>query len=230
VTKKKGVFIFDCDGVILDSNKLKSQAFRMALEGEPQNLVDHFIDYHKKFGGVSRFEKFGHYFTSIHKKENSKELAKEAVARYGALVEKMLLECDLIPGVIAYLDHLQKDYDIYVVSGGAQDELREVFRQRGLDSYFTEIFGSPRSKADILEALNEQGKLANPLLYFGDAELDMKMADRFGFTFVFVYGRSEWLSALQKMKSLEYRSIENFTAIKHDDLYDYSKFSRSNTT
>jgi len=213
---KKGTVVFDCDGVILNSNQLKSKAFRMALDGEPQDLVDIFINYHKKFGGVSRFKKFDHYYTVINKAENPKECAKKAVARYGILVEHMLLECDTIPGVTAYLDHLQKDYDIYVVSGGAQDELRRVFQQRGLTKYFSGIFGSPDNKAEILASLKGLGKLSKPCLYFGDAELDKQMADCFGFVFVFVYGQSEWGAAKQNRRSLEFHTIKDFTAIKTD--------------
>ena len=54
--------IFDCDGVILDSNRLKSKAFAYALPGEPIQLVQAFVDYHQKRGGISRYEKFSHYF------------------------------------------------------------------------------------------------------------------------------------------------------------------------
>ena len=55
-------FIFDCDGVILESNKLKSDAFSEALPNEPSHLVEEFISYHKNNGGVSRYEKFKYYF------------------------------------------------------------------------------------------------------------------------------------------------------------------------
>ena len=37
------IFIFDCDGVILESNKLKSNAFAEALSNQPSNLVTEFI-------------------------------------------------------------------------------------------------------------------------------------------------------------------------------------------
>ena len=51
-------FFFDCDGVILDSNKLKSSAFAESLVDEPSSLIANFIEYHKKNGGISRYEKF----------------------------------------------------------------------------------------------------------------------------------------------------------------------------
>ena len=32
--------VFDCDGVILDSNEIKTQAFRESLPGQPDELVE----------------------------------------------------------------------------------------------------------------------------------------------------------------------------------------------
>ena len=43
--------IFDCDGVILNSNKIKSNAFAQSLNGESNDLVANFIEYHKQNGG-----------------------------------------------------------------------------------------------------------------------------------------------------------------------------------
>lgn len=191
----KPTFVFDCDGVILKSNHLKSEAFRAALEEEPSNLVDRFITYHQNTGGVSRFKKFEHFYTKINPVVLPEKATAEAVTRYANIVREKLLTCDAIPGVIDYLKSIQGQGEIYVVSGGAEDELREVFHQRGLSSYFTEIYGSPKDKRTILSLLNNQNKLIKPAYYFGDAKLDMEMAAEFNFAFVFVSGHSEWTEA-----------------------------------
>ena len=47
VMKKYKSLIFDCDGVILNSNKIKTEAFRKILQKYNQNAVDEFINYHK---------------------------------------------------------------------------------------------------------------------------------------------------------------------------------------
>ena len=63
---------FDCDGVILNSNKVKSEAFALALEGESPELVRKFVQYHQKNGGISRFVKFEYFFKHIKKQLNYK--------------------------------------------------------------------------------------------------------------------------------------------------------------
>ena len=58
---KYNSFVFDNDGVIMDSNAAKTDAFAKALEGEDQELIEEFLQYHKDFGGISRFEKFEYF-------------------------------------------------------------------------------------------------------------------------------------------------------------------------
>ena len=37
--------VFDCDGVILDSNNLKTRAFAEAINGEPKEKMLHIVSY-----------------------------------------------------------------------------------------------------------------------------------------------------------------------------------------
>ena len=65
---KYDFFIFDCDGVILNSNNLKSKTFAEALAGEPPDLVAEFVEYHKNNGGISRYKKFWYYYKTMKNK------------------------------------------------------------------------------------------------------------------------------------------------------------------
>ena len=58
---KHKAIIFDCDGVIFDSNKLKITAFREVLSAYPKHLVNDFIKYHKEHGGISSYVKSMRY-------------------------------------------------------------------------------------------------------------------------------------------------------------------------
>ena len=60
--KKYQVCIFDCDGVILDSNKIKTNAFKQALKDEPRDKIEQLVKYHKENGGVSRYKKFEYFY------------------------------------------------------------------------------------------------------------------------------------------------------------------------
>ena len=63
-------YIFDCDGVILDSNKLKTEAFREILIDERYEDIELFIEYHQLNQGINRYEKLKYFFEQIKKTKN----------------------------------------------------------------------------------------------------------------------------------------------------------------
>jgi beta-phosphoglucomutase-like phosphatase (HAD superfamily) len=51
--------IFDFDGVILESVTVKTEAFRELFSSEP-DCPDEIVEFHKRNGGMSRYDKFRH--------------------------------------------------------------------------------------------------------------------------------------------------------------------------
>ena len=74
--KKYKSLIFDCDGVILNSNQIKTDAFKKVLKKYNTNAVDEFITYHRKNGGVSRYIKIENFLKNILLRENLKILSQ----------------------------------------------------------------------------------------------------------------------------------------------------------
>ena len=83
------IFIFDCDGVILDSNKLKSNAFAESLPNEPPDLVAEFVEYHKKNGGISRYEKFRYYYKNMKKQIEAEAEIDKALNTFAIIVREI---------------------------------------------------------------------------------------------------------------------------------------------
>lgn len=190
--------VFDCDGVVLDSNRIKTEAFRSAAlpwgEGAAQALVDHHIAH----GGVSRFAKFRHFIDGIlpdhapgavpGRDGPDLEVLLEA---YAAAVRDGLLSCAVAEGLEA-LREATPGARWLIVSGGAQDELRAVFAARGLEAHFDGgIFGSPDTKDTILARELTTGCIRQPALFLGDSRYDLEAAGRAGLDFVFVSGWTE---------------------------------------
>ena len=188
--------VFDCDGVILDSNRIKSAAFRTVTAPFGAEASTRFLDYHHRHGGISRNEKFAHFIDAIVAvpvaAADRQRLLDGLLRDYAAICARELLACPLIPGVAALLASIPPHVAAHVVTGGAQSEVRAVFAARGLDRYFASILGSPTSKRDNMRLLAAAGALRGRALYFGDAELDMQLAEEFGLEFVFVHGVSDW--------------------------------------
>jgi len=192
------VAIFDCDGVILNSNRVKSDAFSMALSSEDETLVDEFIQYHQENGGVSRYIKFEYFFKNIKKCSNYEFDLKMALKRYANLSKKGLLECEEIPGVRDILQYFnEKNVPCYVASGGDQNEVISVLKKRKLFSYFKCVYGSPLSKVENLAIIDAKRELKLPGVFFGDARSDFLASKRFDLKFVFISGFSEWKQGLK---------------------------------
>ena len=50
--------IFDCDGIILNSNKIKTEAFKEVVSHYGDNAAEELVKFHVMNGGISRYEKF----------------------------------------------------------------------------------------------------------------------------------------------------------------------------
>lgn len=187
------IYIFDCDGVILDSNKLKSEAFRGALEGEPKDKVSKLVDFHKANGGISRYEKFKYFYEVIYPSLDKEKKCRKAILNFGEIVSRELMNIDYIPGILDFLKS-SKDLskDLYVNSGGDEEELRILFKKRKIDKYFNGIYGSPDTKEKNLDKIINSYKEERRCLFFGDSKSDYLAAKKFSIDFVFVSGVSEW--------------------------------------
>lgn len=187
------VFIFDCDGVILDSNELKSEAFAYALSGEDKSDVEKLIKYHKDNGGISRYKKFEYFYSEICPSSQKDLKVNKALEAFAQKVSKEMLRVDLIPGVLDFLKKMTSlNKKIFINSGSDETELNEIFESRNLAVYFDRILGSPCNKLQNIERISEFHKQEDRAIFFGDSISDFKASQKFGMEFVFISGYSEW--------------------------------------
>ena len=188
--KEYDFFIFDCDGVILNSNSIKTKAFRKTLRNENERDIKKFIHYHEGNGGISRFEKFNYFFTKIaDRKEDSDIYIKKALSDFGKIVYNELLKCDFVPGVIDFFNHLYtKNKNLFVVSGSDQKELRQVFMNRNISFYFDKIYGSPTHKMLNTSFVVNRFKNKERGVFFGDSKLDYESSVKHNLDFFSLMG------------------------------------------
>lgn len=208
--------VFDCDGVILDSNAIKSAAFLTVSAAFGPSISAAFVDYHQRHGGISRNAKFAYLLDVLLEVPASdrERLLEQQLRDYAGICARELLRCRLIPGVTALLAAIPQDAAAHVVTGGAENEVRAVFRERKLDRYFASIRGSPTTKRDNMHALREAGAFLGRSVYFGDAELDMQLAEEFGLDFIYVYGASDWHDGRERCS---HRQIADFRELGFHD-------------
>lgn len=175
--KDYSIYIFDCDGVILDANEMKIQAMQAALESNPHITggIEPCLAYFRANFGKSRFhhaEKFVADLLAYDPRQKD-ALIDIIVTDYANNVSIAYQDAPLLAGVMPVLEAIEGE--CYVASGSEQNQLREVFAHKKLSGYFRAIYGSPTSKLDIIKGIiaKTQGKA---ICMIGDALADLEAA------------------------------------------------------
>lgn len=185
--------IFDCDGVILDSNEIKTDAFVKLFEHYPKNKISQLIKYHKKHGGVSRYEKILYFFNIILEKNISEIEINLLAKRYSEISLENVKKSNFIPGLLDLLIFLKNNKKkLFVVSGSDEKDLKKIMKHKKINKYFHKIKGSPKNKSDNLTELITNFTERKNSVYIGDSEHDFKISKSLGFEFIFISGYSEW--------------------------------------
>ena len=183
--------IFDCDGVIFDSNELKVEAFRKTLSAYPPDIVEPFILYHKQNAGISRYVKFRVFIVEFLGETFEQNKHEKLLESYGRKCRELYQQVSLTPGSSGVLKEISSIVPLYVASGSDELELQDVFMRRKLHSYFKKIFGSPKTKSQcVKETLNDVG-FSKDVVMIGDAESDWQAAQEAGISFIFMSRFSE---------------------------------------
>ena len=189
------ILFFDCDGVVLDSNRLKTEAFNTAELPYGKNAAQALVDHHIANGGISHYVKLAHFLDHIVPEYAEVETGpslEDLLAAYANAVRAGFMTCSVADGLVE-LRAATPQARWMIVSGGDQAELRAVFAAREIAEYFDAgIFGSPDTKDTILSRELATGNLQSPALFLGDSRLDYEVAGRAGLDFVFISGWSEW--------------------------------------
>lgn len=177
--------VFDCDGVLLESVEIKSNAFRQLFADHPQQL-DAIERHHQRQLGISRYEKFRWIYQELLECELSAAKSAELGRRFEEIVGRAMENCPEVPGAAATLAKLAElGIPLFVASGTPQGELEAILEARGWGHYFEEIHGSPLSKPEILNGIAALLETTpEQLLFVGDGESDHQAALETGVRFV----------------------------------------------
>jgi phosphoglycolate phosphatase-like HAD superfamily hydrolase len=195
--KEYKTIVFDCDGVILDSNVVKTEAyFRTAKNlGATHAEAQALVDYHVKLGGISRYHKFEWYLREVLNQPVTASAIQVYLDDFSKELEVGLMACTIAESVEALrAATLQAKW--MILSGGDQQEIRDLFAKRMLPSgrklaelFDGGLFGSPDNKDEVMAREKTSGHLQLPALFVGDSKYDYESSKRAGLDFVFV---SDW--------------------------------------
>jgi phosphoglycolate phosphatase-like HAD superfamily hydrolase len=177
--------LWDFDGVIMDSMPIRDKGFELVLSDYPKDQVAQLMAYHRNNGGLSRYHKFRYFFEEIRKEIISEEEITLLAGRFSKVMLENLLNPELL--ILDSVNFIRSNYqkfDIHIVSGSDQNELRTICDYLGLSMYFKSIHGSPTPKTELVKNLLRENNYQNEsCCLIGDSVNDFEAAEVNGIDF-----------------------------------------------
>ena len=178
--------IFDFDGVVVESGKIKTQAFADLYRSYGDDIAAAAVDYHKQNGGLSRYHTF-HYVQQhlLGKSPLTPEAEQELDRQFSKLVVEAVITCKAVPGATELIQRESARIPLFVASGTPEIELKTIVEKRHLAPYFVEVRGAPTPKQTLVaEILSKHALKPESVLMIGDALVDYESAQSNGIAFL----------------------------------------------
>ncbi len=201
VQEVKGI-VLDFDGVILESNHVKAESFRLLFSKHPQH-GDRIVQLHRDHGGMPRFQKLRIICRDIIGDPVDDAGIAELSREFGKLAEKRLLSCPYTPGALEFLKAYSAGWDLFIASGTPEDEMQDLTARLGISGFFKGVYGSPRDKGEILrDVLAVNRWEPRQLVFVGDSADDFKGAEETSVPFIARVGSGQRNSFDEKKVAL----------------------------
>lgn len=217
--------LLDFDGVIVESVEIKTHAFRALFADHPQH-VEQIVALHQANAGVSRYEKFRVIYRDILREPCDEALLRRLGARFSSLVMDQVVDCPLVRGAGEFLEEFGARYALFLISGTPQNELRAIVERRGLSAHFHEVYGSPRSKTEIMRGILSAHQWSpDRVVAVGDSLTDYRAAAELRIPFIGVAAPAA--STFRSIDTLVTVADLTELASRWDELADDHLMSRS---
>lgn len=171
--------------MLADSIEVKTWAFSKLFEAYGPDVQKQVVEHHRNHGGMTRVEKFKHYFQAFLGREIGEQELSKLCSDFSQLVVSKVIAAPEIPGAKEFVGLWHEHTMCFVNSAVPTAEIREIVKGRDLERYFYEILGAENPKAENTRYLLDKYALAaSRCLFFGDAFSDYQAASECGTDFL----------------------------------------------
>tara|TARA_B100001093_G_scaffold233030_1_gene223440 strand:+ start:435 stop:1082 length:648 start_codon:yes stop_codon:yes gene_type:complete len=184
---------FDFDGVLVESNLIKDQAFATLANEYPDHGVK-MLQYHEENKHSPRKQKFEYYADHLFSDESRDEVIKSLNEQFSSLVVSQVSACEAVKGSIECLDFLKSRCELFISSVTPEPELKKILENRGLLHYFNKVFGNPPIiKRDAINTvMTLVDATAGEILFVGDSISDYQVSKEAGVHFLGRKSENYW--------------------------------------
>jgi phosphoglycolate phosphatase-like HAD superfamily hydrolase len=198
------VVIFDFDGTLVDSNRLKYDAY-FELFAADANHVRTIREVLAEINEKSRYDILEEICRRLNadRKDGINGQIKHLADRYGDIVFNGAKTCPEMPGAGNVLRSLSRPYRLYLSSTTPEDSLKKIVHFRGWARYFVDVFGYPRQKSEsIRRILTRENAAKSQVVVVGDRENDRQSAAETGCHFIHAADNFRLADLARRIKSL----------------------------
>lgn len=182
------ILIFDFDGTLVDSNRIKIEAFGKCFQGYSGKYPE-IMDYCQNHHHTPREVKFRHVFENILKVPYTSQVESQMLENYASWTTEQVIAAPEIPGAHSFLDGVLGRYETALLSSTPHAILLHILKKRNMEQYFPLVRGAPVYKADWIKQLKQKQSLKKEeVVFFGDSAEDAKSAQEADISFVEVKG------------------------------------------
>ena len=182
--------VFDFDGTLVDSNRIKQEGFYAVVKNVPNGagVLDELFASATVGDRYDIFRRFAERIGSAQGYRDGAAWAALLAQRYTDRCEALIATCPERPGAEAALLRLRESgRAVYISSATPEADLIRLVRRRGLDVLFNGVLGGPRGKAENLrQIMAREGVKADEVAVIGDGEDDRRAAAEVGCPFIAV--------------------------------------------
>jgi phosphoglycolate phosphatase-like HAD superfamily hydrolase len=178
------VLILDFDGVVIESNAVKTEAFHHVFARFPEH-TEAIMAFHHAHVSLSRFAKFEHLLARMERSGDTVLMA-DIAADFSRRVLEGMMVVPLVPGAESFLHKVTPRYPVYLASVTPAEELVLILAKRGLAHWFRDVYGCPpwTKPAAIRDVLAREGVKPGEALLIGDSAGDQRAAQMTGVDFL----------------------------------------------
>ena len=177
--------IFDFDGVIINSHKVKTLAFYNVFKvyGDLYGLKAK--KFHLEHIGKSRYFKFKYILKNILKSKVTKKKILNLDKEFDHFVQKRIKKMYPSHHLIRFLKNKNNLFNIYISTGTPQANIVKTLKEKKILKYFDKVYGSPKSKIKNIKMIKKNDKKNDKKnIFIGDSFEDFKAAKNSNIEFI----------------------------------------------
>jgi phosphoglycolate phosphatase-like HAD superfamily hydrolase len=178
------VLVLDFDGVILESNDVKTEAFRDVFTRFPEHCAA-MMAYHLANLSEPRSVKFDYLLERLGHPGDA-VLRGELAADFSRRVLERMASVPLVAGAEAFLREVTPRLPVYLASVTPAEDLDATLERRGLRAWFRDVYGCPpwTKPGAVRDVLRREACAPHDALLLGDSAADQRTAAETGVGFV----------------------------------------------